>query len=518
MLLIGANLVNLFVARSAAHTRQTAVRLAIGGEWRHLFRLQLVEALVLGMAAAALGLALAVPTTGVARALLLPGTEWSRPIVDARVAVLAFGIAFGIGAIVAAWSTVQAMRADPVDLLRGAGSPQASGSRRTGMLRRTLLAVQAAVFAVLLTGASAFVLSLARASAVDFGFDADAVYSARIALPAETPRQRAREIMHRAHERVSALPGVASASLGYMEPWMNNTEQSISVPGSTVKPPWTLFDMATPEYLRTFGVEMHRGRWIDGADGPNAAPVVVINEALERVFWPSGGAIGQCMRVGADSMPCRTIVGVVRNFNVTGGADDPARPVYFLPLAQAYAFPQRPVLFFRPRGDPATAARSVREVLQTLESDLPAAGVRPVRENIDWLLSPLRLGAAAFTTFGLVAAIVGAVGLYSVLAFLIVEQRRAYAIRLAIGAAPLLLAQSVVRFAVVTVILGMVAGYVAFIPVARVLEPLLFHTRALEPIAVAGVVLLGVLVAIVAAIVPVRTVMRTDVMGVLREQ
>ncbi|HEX6048678.1 MAG TPA: ABC transporter permease, partial [Gemmatimonadaceae bacterium] len=417
-----------------------------------------------------------------------------------------------------AWSTVQAMRADPIDLLRGAGSPQASVGRGAGMLRQTLLLIQAAVFAILLTGAAAFVRSLARASAVDFGFDVEAVYSARVSLPAGTPRARAREFMERAHERVSALPGIASASLGYMEPWMNNTEQRISIPGSTVKPPPILFDMATPEYLRTFGVGMRQGRWIDATDGPHAPPVVVINEALERVFWPAGGAIGQCIRVGADSMPCRTIVGVVRNFKVTGGADDPARPVYFLPLEQASAFPQRPVLFFRPRGDAAAAARTVREVFQTLEANLPTVGVHPVRENIDWLLSPLRLGAAAFTTFGVVAAIVGAVGLYSVLAFLILEARRAHAIRLAIGAPPRYLAQSVVRFAVVTVIAGMVAGYIAFVPVAGVLEPLLFHTRALEPATVAVVFLFGVLIALAAAIVPMRAVMRTDVMGVLREQ
>jgi putative ABC transport system permease protein len=324
--------------------------------------------------------------------------------------------------------------------------------------------------------------------------------------------------MLHAYERVRALPGVQSASLAYMEPWSNNAEVPIGVPGSSVKPPWTLLDMATTEYLRTFGVQMRRGRWIEAGDGPNAPPVVVINETLEKVFWPSGNAVGQCLRVGADGMPCRTIIGVVRDFNVTGLADDPARPVYWVPLDQAAGFAQRPALFFRTSGDPAAATRSVRETLQTLEPNLPAASVRPVSENISWFVAPLRLGAAAFTTFGVVAAIVGAVGLYSVLAFLIVEQRRAYAIRLAIGAAPARLARSVFRFAVVTVTAGMAAGYVAFIPLSRVLEPLLFRTNALEPTAVAGVALLGLLTALVAAVVPVKAVLRTDVMAVLREQ
>ena len=111
-----------------------------------------------------------------------------------------------------------------------------------------------------------------------------------------------------------------------------------------------------------------------------------------------------------------------------------------------------------------------------------------------------------------------AVGRYSVLAFLIIEQRRAHAIRLAVGAEPRSLATSVVRFAIVTVAFGMGIGYVLLVPLARVLEPMLFHTRALEPLTVSGVVLLGLVTALAAAILPVRSVLRTDVMSALREQ
>jgi predicted permease len=518
LLLIAANLINLFIARGAARARQTAVRLAIGGSWRDLLRLQLVESALLGVAAAMVGLAIAVPTVRISRTLLFPGITWDRPIFDARIALLAFGIAFGIGAVVALWSTLHAMRADPMDLLRGAGTTQMSGSRRASALRRTLLIVQASVFVVLLTGASAFVLSLRRASNVDYGFDVDQVLAGRISLPAETPRSVQRELMTRAYELASAMPGVQSASLGYMEPWNRNASQPIHVPGSTVEPPWTMFDFATPEYLRTFGVRMKQGRWIEASDGPNAAPVVVINEALEKVFWPSGGAIGKCMRVGADSMPCRTIIGVVSNFQVTGLADDPMRPVYYLAFAQSSAFPQTPTLYIRPKGDRAAVARASLSMLQSLQSNLPAANVHGLNDNIQFFMSPYRLGAAAFTTFGIVAAIVGAIGLYSVLAFLIIEQRRAHAIRLAVGASPNVLANLVIRFAVSTVVIGMIAGYVLLVPLSRVFEGLLYHTRALEPVTVLIVVGLGLTTAIVAAIVPARGVMRTDVMTVLREQ
>jgi predicted permease len=518
LVLIAANLINLFIARGAARARQTAVRLAIGGSWRHLLRLQLLESAVLGAAAALVGLAIAVPTVRVSRVLLFPGNVWDRPAFDARIALVAFAIAFGIGAVVSLWSTLHALRADPMDLLRGAGTTQMSGSRGAGALRRTLLIVQAAVFVVLLTGASAFVSSLRRATNVDYGFDVDDVLAGRIALPAETPKSVARDLMTRAYERASKMPGVQSASLGYMEPWNRNASQPISVPGSTIKPPWTLFDFATPEYLRTFGVRMKQGRWIEAADGPNAAPVVVINEALEKVFWPAGDAVGKCMRVGTDSMPCRTIIGVVQNAQVTGTADDTMKPVYYVPFAQSSAFPQTPTLFVRTQGDRSAVTRAVLTMLQGLQADLPAANVHPLSDNISWFTSPLRLGAAAFTTFGLVAAMVGAIGLYSVLAFLIIEQRRAHAIRLAIGASPNVLAKLVVRFALTTVAIGMIAGYLVLVPLGRAFEGLLFHTRVLEPAAVLAVVALGIITAIVAAIVPARAVTKTDVMTVLREQ
>jgi putative ABC transport system permease protein len=517
LLLIAANLVNLFIARSAAHTRQTAIRLAIGGGWRQLLRLQVLEASVLGAIAALLGLIVATPAVGVARSLLLPGVTWVRPAVDLRVAGLAFLIAFFIGVVVSLWSTVHALRVNPADLLRGAGSTQMSGTRGASALRRTLLIAQAAIFAVLLTGASAFVLSLRRASLVDVGFDVDSLMVATVPLPADD-RVRAQQLMGRAYERIASLPGVASASLGYMEPWANNATPRITVPSSSATNDFVMFDEATPEYLRTFGVQMKAGRWIAASDILGAPFILVVNEALEKAFWQPGGAIGKCIRIGADSMPCRTIVGVVRDFHVTGGVDDAMLPVYYVPVAQASMFTQRPKLFVRPRGDPTTAAREVRAALQGLESSLPAVTVHPIRDNISWLTSSLELGASAFTAFGLLAAIVGAVGLYSVLSYLILEQRRMHAIKLAIGATPSRVARSVVGFSVATAAIGLAIGYVALVPIAKILEPLLFHTKVLEPITVAGVIGFGVAIALAAAIFPVRTVLKTDVMSVLREQ
>ena len=516
LVLVTANLVSLFLARTAAQRQQVAIRLALGGALKHLLRLHLIEATILGLLAATLGVVVSVPAVRAARALILPAVTWASPAIDLRVAGAAFVLAAGIGAVVALWSSVQAARLDPADLLRGSAG-HATASRRTHRVRQSLLVVQAAIFAALLSGAGAFVVSLRRATAVDFGFDVDRLISASIPLPSDTPRDRTRAVYHRARERVASLPEVESASLGYMEPWYNNTEDEVFVPESDVKLPRMLLDLASPEHLRTFGMTMRSGRWIDSSDVAGGAPVLVVNETLARAVWPSGQAIGRCMRIGADSMPCRTIVGIVRDMRVTGSVDGPYEAVYYIPVAQSGRYRQTPHLFFRPRGDAAVAQTVVRRALQELEPNLPAVTVHAVKDNVSWLTAQLSVGAAAFTAFGILAAIVATIGLYSVLSFLVVEQRRETAVRLALGALPHELGWSVTRRALTIVFGGMTIGFIALIPLRTLLEPILFHTKLLDGWSLTSVAAIGAMTAALGALVPTRAILRTDAAEALRE-
>src|SRR5262249_33206032 len=155
------------------------------------------------------------------------------------------------------------------------------------------------------------------------------------------------------------------------------------------------------------------------------------------------------------------------DFHVTGGVDTPMNPVYYLPIAQATMFVQTGRLFIRPRPGATSAAASVRRTLQQLEPNLPAVFVHRVDDNIDWLLSPLRLGASAFTAFGLLSAVVAALGLYSILSFLVIEQRRMHAIKIALGAPAPAVAFPIVTSALSTVGIGMAIGYAALIPLSK---------------------------------------------------
>jgi hypothetical protein len=304
-----------------------------------------------------------------------------------------------------------------------------------------------------------------------------------------------------------------------MEPWQNNATVQFDVPHSMASsPPVTFFDVASPEYLRTFGVSMRIGRWFEATDNANAPPVIVVNESFANNYWPNGGAVGQCVRAGADTMPCRTIVGVLRDFHVSGQMDGPMYPTIIVPFAQSGGYLETPHLFVRVRGDRSAVMSSVRRALQTIEPNLPAVDVHPVESNASWFLASLKLGAAAFSAFGVLAAVIAALGLYSVLSLLIVEHRRMYAIRLALGGTPARLAGSLFRYTTGTVAIGLLIGGAVLLPVAKLIQPMLFHTNVLAPAALVGVAAMALLIAVGAAIGPARALLQTGVMSVLREQ
>jgi ABC-type antimicrobial peptide transport system permease subunit len=175
-------------------------------------------------------------------------------------------------------------------------------------------------------------------------------------------------------------------------------------------------------------------------------------------------------------------------------------------------------LFVRVRDADPAVLEAVRRVLQGVAPDVPSASVRYVRENISWLTSPLRLGTAVFAAFGILAALIAAVGLAGVLSSLVRQERRAYAVRVALGAPSQKIVAPVVGRAVGVVGAGMVVGFGALVPLRGVFEPMLFRTGLLDAGVVAGVLVLGVLVAAGASVVPVRDVLAIQPMRVLREE
>lgn len=522
LVLIAANLANLFIVRDLDRARETAVRVALGSPRWRLFVTRVLEAGVLGAGAGLVGLAIATWLGPVVRSTLVTGVDFATGAVTLRVALATVGMALFTGLILAAVSAVRVTRSDPAALLVSAGGARSDGDRRGTRLRLGLVGLQAALSMALLVASLGFVSSFRRAAGVDLGFERRGLLVADVSLAdlnysTEEYRQFFREIW----TRVRNLPGVTSASLGSMTPWMNNQSEDVAVPGRDTLPPVPaygspLFDAVTPDYLETMQLTMRSGRWFTASDGPGRAPVIVINEALGDLYWPSENPIGRCMYVGDRPTPCREVIGVVGNHRFTGRLEDEPVAAYFMPLGQADAYDFTPRLFVRTDREVELTIPTIRQVVQGAVPNLPAADVIPLERRFAPLIAPWRLGSYAFTGLGVLATLVGTVGLFSLLSYVVAERRREFAIRAAVGATSRQIAIPVVRQGIATVALGVAAGLGLAAVSSTWLGPLLFRTRLIDPLALAvsASALFGV--ALLATLLPARAAATGDPMEALR--
>jgi hypothetical protein len=258
------------------------------------------------------------------------------------------------------------------------------------------------------------------------------------------------------------------------------------------------------------------GRWISESDKAGAAPVVVIGDALARLYWPGeANVIGKCIQVG--NVPdCREIVGVVRDIRFTGKLDDPAVASYYVPFAQAAAYTPDRKLFIRVNKDASVMIPAIRRVVQTARPGLPASDVHAVQDQLDPLLSSWKLGAIAFTALGIIAAIVATLGLFSVMAYIVAERGREFAIRSALGGRASQILRPLLQQGVVIVGGGSLIGVLVAWRASPWLQPLLYQVRLLDPWVVYAVVGAILSAALVAALGPARRAAVADPIEALR--
>ncbi|HEX7024094.1 MAG TPA: ABC transporter permease, partial [Gemmatimonadales bacterium] len=521
LLIVCANIANLLLARAASRRREIAVRLALGVGRFRLVRQLMAESLLLALGGGAAALLLARWGGDLLRATLLPTVTWADGPLDLRVAAVTGLATLLTGLLTGLAPAIQASRPSLTSALK---SGSADGASRRSRLRTGLLAAQACLSIMLLVGAGLFVRSLWRVVHTDIGYDSRNLLVADVDLSlAGYSREARRDFYDRALERMQALPGVERASLAINSPFwtMNSTRIALTDRDSTPRIPGggPYYNGVTSEYFATLGMRVVKGRTFTAADRPGSAMVMVINQRMADFFWPRGEPLGKCVRIGADTVPCAEIIGVVANGRVNAIQEEPAA-MYYLPLQQSLGLGlnQDRILFLRTRVAPALVVTDVRRVFNDMAANLPLANVRTFQSQIDPEIQPWRLGAVMFGVFGGLALLVAAIGLYSVMSYAVVQRTREFGIRSALGASRRQIIRSVVSEGLSVVTLGMTLGALVSLVAGRFLAPLLYQTSSRDPLVFA--VVTGTLLAasVAAVLIPARRATRVDPSIALRAE
>ena len=525
MLLIAcANVANLFLARAARRRREVAVRLALGSGRGRLVRLLVAESATLGVLGGVAGLAVAFAGGRFVRSVLLPNVAWTDATVDVRVMVVTALTAVVTGIVVGLAPALQSTR---LELSSSLKSGIREGGAQRSRLRTTLTVTQAALSVVLLVGAGLFVRSLWNVYSLRLGIEPNRVMTVSFDWPAISDesqdardRERIRQsaFFEEALVRVRGMPGVERAAVVVGTPFQSSNTTALRVPGIDSIPRLPgggpFIRSVSDDYFATAGTRVLRGRAFSTADVSGAARVAVVNETMAHTLWPNADAIGRCLLI--DTMPCSQVVGVVEDARRFGLREEPAMQ-YYIPLGQerAHGFGGRR-LFVRPVGSGAGLADALRAEMLRLNPGIGFVTVQSLQDSLDPQIRPWRLGATMFGLFGALAVLVAAIGLYSVISYLVTQRTHELGVRIALGAQIGDVVGLVVRHGVGLALAGIAIGSLIAFNAARWIEPLLFDTSPRNPWVFGFVALVLLMVALLASVVPAWRASRTNPIDALR--
>jgi predicted permease len=510
-----ANVANLLLARALSRRREVAVRLALGVSRARLATQLLTESVFLAALGGIAGVLVAQVGGAVLRAELLPDTAGASVVTDPRTLLFAGLAALAAGLLTGLAPVFQSRHADLTsDLKTGVREGMVHRSR----LRLVLLVFQGALSVVLLVGAGLFVRSLHNVRNVPLGYDAEHVVAVELNMRGVSLDSAANvALRERLLAEAQVIPGVAHAARRITMPfWMTwNTDLHVTGIDSVNRLGEFNLNAVSPDYFATMGTRILRGRGIIAQDVAGAEEVMVVSEAMAKVLWPGQDAIGQCVRVGADTAPCTTVVGIAENIrsqDLSEGGE------FFYYLSSAQTDPDMGGLFVRATDRGGASAETVRRRLQPSMPGAAYVTVTPMSDILGRETQSWRLGATLFTVFGGLALVLAAIGLYSVIAYGVAQRSHEMGVRVALGAEGRDLVRLVLRDGMGLAIIAVALGGAIALVVARWVRPLLFDVSPRDPVVFAGVaaVLLGA--AALASLIPARRAGRVDPIQALRAE
>jgi putative ABC transport system permease protein len=533
LLVACANVANLFLVRSEARRREVAVRRALGAGRLGIARYFLAESLLLSSAGAVLGLALA--WGGVRLLVTLGPTNLPRlgeVQLDGVIAVFALALTVLTAAV---FGSMPMLRVAPLAGSLHDGGRSQTASRTTHRARQLMMGGQVALALVLLASSGLMVRSFQKLRAIDLGFDARSALTFRVGLPPrDYPNQPAVIAAQRAIlDRLAALPGVTAASASTCLPLAEEgicfaspmrVEGRVPVPG--VLPPIVAYRAVAGGYLDTIGIRLIRGRGITRADDERGEPIAVVNQALASAYFPNQDPIGQRVTVGPPlNRLWLTIVGIVANTPVRALAEPSPTGQLFLPmsLARSRELPVTPDaaamgFIVRTSTPPLGLVPSVRRAIDDIDKNLALAQVRTLEDTLDRASAQMAFTMVLLAIAASVALLLGVIGIYGVMSYVVSQRTGEIGVRLALGAEPSSVALMIVRQGGVVALAGIGVGLATAVAGSRLIESLLYGISPRDPgvFAATTLVLLGV--ALIACWLPARRAARLSPLEALKTE
>jgi putative ABC transport system permease protein len=512
LLIACVNVANLLLVRGEARRKEFASRTALGASTRRLVQQMLTESSLFACFGAVLGIGVAV--VGSHGLVALAPTDLPRleqVTVDYRVIAFTIAITLITGLLFGLIPAIRELRHDSSDGLREGGKATASAGSRAA--RRALVVTEVALAVVMCAGAGLLIRSLAKLRAIDLGFDSTNVLTMQLTLPPKRYNDTTADAFFRdVVGRVARLPGVKSAALDGVLP-MSGGESgwSIHIDGHVVKTiaeaPAAKPEQVSPEYFRTFGIRVARGRVFTDADRMGAPPVAVVNETMAKKLWPGIDPVGHTLKMFGDKSPWVTIVGVVGDVRARGIQDDVPATMYF-PYSQsgasAYYQPSQMTLVVKTVGRPAAMAPSVRATVRTVDAHVPISQVETMESVVTDSIASRRFTTLLLGGFAALALGLAGIGIYGVIAYGVSQRAFEIGIRIALGASRRSVIQLVMSEGARMTAAGIAIGLAGAFGVDRLLSSLLVGVTAFDPVTIGSVVATLLVVAGLACALPAR--------------
>ena len=522
LLIACANVANLLLARAMTRHKEMAIRSALGASRMRVIRQLLTESVILSLAGGALGLVLAVWWSDLLVALgkqnipraLQVGLDWRVLGFTLLVSVLT-GVVFGLV------PAIHSSKTELTESLKEGGRTGSEGARRN-RIRGVLVVGELAIAVVLLVGAGLLIQSLWRLRNVSPGFDSQNLLTFVVGIPeVKYPTDKQEPFYRELVRRVESLPGVRSASSIIPLP-LNGDAFVISFetegrPVEKGNQPSADFFAIEEGYFKTLGVSILKGREFTERDNKTAPPVIIVNQAFAKKFFPGEDPIGKRIKPGistnSDKPAMREIVGVVsdvRNRNLSSEL----RAGYFIPAPQM-PFNQM-TLIVRTGNDPHSLITAVQNEVHAMDQEVPVFNIKTMEEYISATVATPRFNTTLLVIFAGVALILTIVGLYGVMSYSVAQRTNEIGIRMALGAQTGDVLRLIVSQGFKLVLIGLGIGLVGAFAMTRVIASLLFGVTTKDPITFVAVAVLLALVALLACYIPARRATRLDPLHALR--